>query len=76
MHLQVIKCLKIRNTYNKITYIMLENTHVVANTVLKEIIKSVAIFFKCLKIIVSFCVCVRVMYVCVCVCVCVCYTLK
>ena len=31
----VIKGLKIKNTYSKITYILLKNTHVVTNTVLK-----------------------------------------
>ena len=64
MFQQFIKCLKIRSTYSKITYIMLLNTHVVTNTVLKEDYKS---FFECRKMIVCVCVCV---YVCVCVCVC------
>ena len=37
MHQQVIKCLKIKKyMHSKITYIMLENTHVVTNAALKE----------------------------------------
>ena len=56
--------------YSKITYIMLENTHVVTNTVLKEDYKMGCNLFLCRKIIV--CVCVRACDVCVCVYVCMC----
>ena len=63
---------------------MLENTHVVTNTVLKEdYTKWAAIFFKCRKMIVSVClsVCAYVdgcdlcVHVCVCACACVCMRL-
>ena len=59
--------------YSKITYIMLENTQVVTNTVLKEDYKMGRNLFKCKNMIVSACVCVlRVTCVCICVCVLVC----
>ena len=46
MHKQAIKWLKIINAYSKITYIMLKNTHVVTNTVLKEDYKLGRILFQ------------------------------
>ena len=62
MHQQVIKCLKIKNTYSKITYITLLNTHVLTTTVLKEDYKM----GRNLYLSVGKLLCVRM---CVCVCI-------